>query len=362
MPIYLDYNATAPVHPAALAAMTTALQTPGNPSSVHGFGRAARALLEDAREAVALLAGAQPRDVVFTSGGTEGAALTLSGLAAAEGPILVSAGEHAAVLAAAGARQELWPLMPDGAVDLAWLQDRLSRAPKPALVSLQLANNETGVVQPVAETAALLKPLGIPLVCDAVQGAGKIPLAQADLGADALLLSGHKLGAPAGIGAVAFTPSAAGTMRPLIVGGGQERGRRGGTPNLTGAAGFGAVAALPLSDHLLPLRERLEAGIAEYTPQAVIHGQKAARRLPNTTCVGLPGITQNRAVMALDLAGIAVSAGSACSSGRVEPSHVLAAMAVPPDRAREAIRVSVGWGSTADDVDAFLKAWRKLAL
>lgn len=364
MTVYLDYNATAPLHGEALAAMTAALTITGNPSSVHGFGRAARAILEDSREAIAALVGAAARDVVFTSGGTEAIALATHGLAESQGPILVSAGEHAAVLAAAGERVELWPLQPDGVVSLDWLADRLQHGPHPALVVLQRANNETGVLQPVAESAALLKPTGCRLVCDAVQAAGKIPLSLAELGADAVILSGHKLGAPAGIGALVLTPEAARTMRPLIVGGGQERGRRGGTPNLVGAAGFGAVAKHfrdPDSRHSLALREALENGIRHIAPHAIIHGESALR-LPNTTCVSLPGIPQSRAVMALDLAGIAVSAGSACSSGKMEPSHVLLAMGVPPPTTREAIRVSVGWNTSVAEIEAFLAVWGKLAL
>ncbi len=362
MTVYLDHNATAPLHPVALNAMLAALAVTGNPASVHGSGRAVRAILEDAREAVAALVGAAARTVVFTSGGTEALALAIGGLSAESGSLLVSAGEHAAVLAAVGERAEVWPLLADGTVDLDWLTHRLRQSPPPALVALQRANNETGVIQPVAAVARMLKPLGVCLVCDAVQAAGKIPLSLDDLQADAVVISGHKLGATAGIGALVMTDQAAGLLRPLIVGGGQERGRRGGTPNWVGAAGFGAVARHFLTplDHTRGLRDTLEAGLLGLAPQALIHGRSAPERLPNTTCVSLPGISQGRAIMALDLDGIAVSAGAACSSGKVAISHVLTAMGVPPVTNREAIRVSLGWNSTAHDVTAFLAAWAKL--
>ncbi|MGC2855801.1 cysteine desulfurase family protein [Novispirillum sp. DQ9] len=357
--VYLDYNASAPVLPAAAEAVAMALRQPGNPSSVHAFGRAARARMEDAREAVARLVGATPAQVVFTSGGTEAAALALH--AFRDRPALVSAIEHPCVLEALPGAERM-PVTADGVLHLDWLADRLRRAPAPAVVALMLANNETGVLQPVAEAAALARAAGAAVFCDAVQGPGKVVVDITALGVDLLALSAHKLGGPQGVGAVvARAPEA---LAPLVAGGGQERGRRGGTQNGPGIAGFGAaaraIAAGECVSCLNDLRDRLEDGIRRLAPQAAIWGA-AARRLPNTTCVGLPGVDQQRALMALDLAGVAVSAGSACSSGKVAPSHVLTAMGATPRQAREAIRVSLGWRSTARDVDAFLDAWGALA-
>lgn len=357
--VYLDYNATAPVLPAAAEAVAVALRQPGNPSSVHGFGRAARARMEDAREVVARLVGAAPAQVIFTSGGTEAAALGLH--AFRDRPVLVSAIEHPCVLEILP-RAERIPVTADGVVDLDWLATRLRRDPLPAVVAVMLANNETGVLQPVAEVAALARAAGAAVFCDAVQGPGKVAVDMSGLDVDFLTLSAHKLGGPQGVGAlIARTPE---SLPPLVVGGGQERGRRGGTQNGPGIAGFGAaaraIAAGECVSCLTDLRDRLEAGIRRLAPQAVIWGE-GAERLPNTTCVGLPGIDQQRVLMALDLAGVAVSAGSACSSGKVAPSHVLTAMGATPAQAREAIRVSLGWASAASDVDAFLDAWGRLA-
>lgn len=357
--VYLDYNATAPVLPAAAEAVEAALRQPGNPSSVHGFGRAARAAMEDAREAVARLVGVAPAQVVFTSGGTEAAALALH--AYRHRPAVVSAIEHPCVLEALPDAERL-PVDRHGVADLDWLAARLRRDPVPAVVAVMLANNETGVLQPVAEVAALARAAGAAVFCDAVQGPGKVAVDFFALGVDLLTLSAHKLGGPQGVGALVVR--APETLAPLVVGGGQERGRRGGTQNGPGIAGFGAAARAIAAGECVPcltdLRDRLESGIRRLAPQAVIWGEGAAR-LPNTTCVGLPGIDQQRALMALDLAGVAVSAGSACSSGKLAPSHVLTAMGAAPAEAREAIRVSLGWRSSAADVDAFLEVWGRLA-
>jgi len=351
--VYLDYNATAPVLPVAAEAVAEALRAGGNPSSVHGVGRAARARMEDAREAVAHLVAARPDQVIFTSGGTEAVALALHGFAGA--PALVSAIEHPCVLEALPGAERI-PVSSDGVVDLAWLAERLERGPAPAVVAVMLANNETGVVQPVAEVAALARKVGALVFCDAVQGPGKITVDLDGLGVDFLVLSAHKMGGPQGIGAlIARVPE---SVTALVRGGGQERGRRGGTQNTPGIAGFGAAARR--CTPLLPaLRDRLEAGIRRIAPQAIIWGEGAAR-LPNTTCVGLPGIDQQRQLMALDLAGVAVSAGSACSSGKVAPSHVLTAMGASADQARQAVRVSLGWATRAEDIDRFLDAWVRL--
>lgn len=355
---YLDYNATAPVLPAAVEAVAATLGEVGNPSSVHGFGRRARARLEDSREAVARLVGARPDQVIFTSGGTEAAALGLH--AFRSGPAVVSAIEHSCVLEALP-DAERCPVTPDGVVDLAWLAARLEQEPRPAVVAVMLANNETGVIQPVAEIAALARAAGAAVFCDAVQGPGKIAVDLESLGVDGLALSAHKLGGPQGVGALVVRAPQA--VEAIVRGGGQERGRRGGTQNLPGIAGFGAaaraIAAGECVSCLTELRDRLESGIRAAAPQAVIWGQ-GAERLPNTTCVGLPGVNQQRQIMALDLAGVAVSAGSACSSGKLAPSHVLTAMGATAEQARQAIRVSIGWRTSTDDVDRFLKEWRRL--
>lgn len=358
--MYLDHNATTTVRPEAVDAVCAVLSATGNPSSVHGPGRAARAVMEDAREAVAALVGATPAQVVFTSGGTEAANQVFHAVPA--GPRLVSAVEHSCVLAPAPDAEKI-PVTGDGVIDLDWLERRLAQTPRPAVVAVMLANNETGVIQPVAEAARLARAAGVFSFCDAVQGVGKVAVELGALGVDALSLSAHKFGGPQGVGALVVRDAA--QMRPLLVGGGQERGKRGGTQNLPGIAGLGAAAravrdAGAEQERIAALRNRLEAGIRAAAPQAVIWGTAVAR-LPNTTCVALPGVDQQRQLMALDLAGVAVSAGSACSSGKVTASHVLSAMGAAPDLAGATVRISLGWPSTEADVDRFLDAWTPLA-
>ncbi|WP_404385063.1 cysteine desulfurase family protein [Caenispirillum salinarum] len=362
--VYLDYNATAPLRPEALEAMTRALEAGGNPSSVHGPGRRARATVEDAREAVAALVNARPEQVIFTSGGTEADALALGGTGRARA--VVSAVEHDAVLKA-HPDTRLCPVDSDGVLDLEALAALLAEEPDPArvIVSVMLANNETGAVQPVKKAAKIAHDAGALIHCDAVQGPGRVGVDMHALRVDLLTLSAHKLGGPPGVGAlIAADPLA---LAPVQRGGGQERGKRAGTENVPGIAGFGAVARVLAAagreeaEAVRALQERLEAGIADIAPSAVIHGAGAAVRLPNTTCVGLPGVTNQSQLMALDLSGVAVSAGAACSSGKVAASHVLRAMGLSEATAREAVRISLGWASTAADVDAFLKAWRPLA-
>ena len=357
---YLDYNASAPVRPAAAAAVAAALEAVGNASSVHAPGRAARRRIEDARERVAALVGAAPAGVVFTSGGTEANALALTGSGATRQ--LVSAVEHDSVLRnAPGAT--LIPVDRNGVVDLAALERLLADgAGETCLVSLMLANNETGVIQPVAEAVGLARAHGARLHCDAVQATGKIAVDIEALGVDMLTLSAHKIGGPQGVGALVLRDGM--TVTPLIRGGGQERGRRAGTENLPGIAGFGAAAAAALADlaageptRIAALRDRLEAALA---PHGTLHGAGAAR-LPNTSCIGLAGRSAETQVMALDLAGVAVSSGAACSSGKVRASHVLGAMGLSAADAGCAIRVSLGWASTGEDVDRFIAAWRGLA-
>lgn len=357
---YLDYNAGAPARPEVVAAMAEALAEPGNPSSVHGPGRRARARIEAARAAVAALVGAPAAGVVFTSGGTEANNLALRGCGRRR--LLVSAVEHASVREAAEA--ELIPVDGDGVVDLATLQRLLAADATPALVSVMLANNETGVVQPVAEVARLARAAGALVHCDAAQAPGRLSVALSDLDVDFLTLSAHKLGGPAGIGALAAA-NADFPLAPILLGGGQERRRRAGSENLAGIVGFGTAARLAAENgaeggRVKELRDRLERAALARVAGTVVVGAAAAR-LCNTSCLALPGVPSQVQVMALDLAQVAVSAGSACSSGKVGDSAVLRAMGMDPAVAGSAIRVSLGWGSTAEDVDMFLSAWCDLA-
>jgi cysteine desulfurase len=365
--IYLDWNATAPLRQEARAAALAALDLNGNPSSVHGEGRAARRLIEHAREQVAALVGAQPRNVVFTSGGTEANMLALAP-AAARDRLLVSAIEHPSVLAGgrfpSGSIERL-PVTGSGALDLAALERRLAALGGRALVSLMLANNETGVVQPVAQAAQFVHAAGGVLHVDAVQAVGRIPCDINALGADLLTLSGHKIGAPKGIGALIGRTELS-LVDSLIKGGGQERGLRAGTENVAGIAGFGAAAAAARAEfsaeavHMTALRDRLEAGLKAASPAVVIFGTES-ERLPNTTLFAVPGVKAETAVIALDLEGVAVSAGAACSSGKVQPSHVLAAMGVPSHLARAGVRVSLGPSTTESEIDRFIEAWIKVS-
>ncbi|MGP1253875.1 MAG: cysteine desulfurase family protein [Kiloniellales bacterium] len=356
-PVYLDYNATAPLRPEALDAMTAVLSTVGNASSLHGFGRQARRTVEDAREQVAALVRARPDQVVFTAGGTEANNQALRACGRAR--VVVSAGEHDSVLQAVPQALRI-PLRRDGLVSFAKLASLLAGEPAPAVVSLQLANNETGVIQPVAEAAALAREFGALVHCDAVQAAGKVPLDFALLGVDLMTLSAHKLGGPQGVGALVVADDV--ELQPLLRGGGQERSRRAGTENVAAIAGFGAaaVAARPGLDRLQVWRDAFETELKALAPTATIFGA-AAPRLPNTTCVALPGLAAESQLMALDLAGVAVSSGSACSSGKVAPSHVLAAMGATEAEAKAALRISTGWASGQDDYARFLEAWRPLA-
>ena len=365
---YLDYNATAPLRPEAREAMLAAMESIGNPSSIHAEGRAARAIVEEARRAVAELAGVAPRSVVFTSGGTEAANLALTpeidapGLKQPLARLIVGAGEHPCVLSGhrfAPDRVALAPLGADGRIDLAALAALLAAsAGCPALLALQGANNETGVIQPVAEAAALVHEAGGLMVCDAVQLAGRASLDIAALGADFLFLSAHKLGGPKGAGALVAARSDLAIGAPLLRGGGQERGARAGTENVAAIAGFGAAARVAASEtasenaRLAGLRDSLAERVRERASDVVMFGE-AAPRLCNTLCFAVPRLAAATLVIALDLAGVAVSAGSACSSGKVARSHVLDAMGVEPDLAAGAIRLSLGWASREADVARF---------
>ena len=370
---YLDWNATAPLRPQAQEALLEALTVLGNPSSVHAEGRAARGLVERAREQVATLVGAQPANVFFTSGGTEANMLALTPAIETPGErrprdrLFISAIEHSSVRTGGRFSREMVedvPVMADGRLDLAALAAATGKASRP-LVSLMLANNETGVVQPVADAATIVHAAGGLLHVDAVQGPGRIPCDIGTLGADLLTLSAHKIGGPTGVGAIVRRGEDLHFPDPLIRGGGQERGIRAGTENVSGIAAFGAAAAAAREQftteaaHMKGLRDALESGLKAISHSAVIFGE-TAERLPNTTLFGVEGIKAETAVIAFDLEGIAVSSGAACSSGKVQPSHVLAAMGVAPALLRGAVRLSLGWASTKVDVERFLDAWRKL--
>ena len=374
--IYFDWNATAPLRAAARDAVSSAMSLTGNASSVHAEGQAARRLVEKARAQVAQLIGGQAKNVTFTSGATEANMLALTPALQTDGKkrprdkLLVSGVEHPSVLCGGRfpfGQVKILPVGGDGVVDLHALRRALARCERP-LVSVMLANNETGVLQPIAEIAAIVHDAGGLLHVDAVQGPGRIACDIGTLGADLMSLSAHKLGGPQGAGALIRQNTGFGDLHiaePLIKGGGQECSLRAGTENVAAIVGFGAAAeaaaAARQADaaHMAHLRDRLEAGLKQVTPEAVIFGENA-ERLPNTTLFAVPGIKAETAIIAFDLNGIALSSGSACSSGKVTASHVLAAMGVDPALARGAVRVSLGWSSTENEVERFLQTWNML--
>ncbi|HXF53236.1 MAG TPA: cysteine desulfurase family protein [Hyphomicrobiaceae bacterium] len=362
---YLDHNASAPLRPEALAAMTAALEVVGNASSVHAEGRRARALIEEAREEVAALVNARPSEIVFTSGATESNNWVVG---AGWDTVLVAGIEHDSVLAPAvfsATRCIELAVSPAGQVAVEAADQMLAEAGRRgrALICVQIANNETGVLQPVAEIATGARSAGVSFHTDAVQAVGRIPVDFANLGVDFMSLSSHKLGGPKGVGALVIRDGL--DLPPMLRGGGQERRRRAGTENVAAIAGFGAAAAaarreLCRAARLGELRDRVEQGVARLTPQAVVLGA-GAPRLPNTSCIALPKAAAALTVIKMDLAGVAIGAGSACSSGKLGVSHVLAAMGVAPALAEAAVRVSLGWNSEGRDVDAFLQAWDAMA-
>ncbi|MCS3759396.1 cysteine desulfurase family protein [Bradyrhizobium centrosematis] len=368
--VYLDWNATTPLRPEARAAMVAAYDLVGNPSSVHAEGREARRLIEDARAALAAAVGALPRNVVFTSSGTEANSLALSpGLRGPSGGpverLLVSAVEHASVLAGGrfpGAAIGLIRVTRSGVVDLDHLRAQLNNGP-PALVSIMAANNETGALQPVAEAAGIVHEAGSLLHVDAIQALGKIPFNIKAIGAGLATLSAHKIGGPKGVGALVVAEGIAG-LEPVLRGGGQELNRRAGTENVAGIAGFGAAAKVALqalpedAERVATLRNRLENGIRSVAGATIFSGD--VERLPNTVLFTAPGLKAETAVIGFDLEGVAVSSGSACSSGKVQPSHVLSAMGCDPAVAQGAVRLSLGWSTEPEDINRALEAWRKL--
>jgi cysteine desulfurase len=361
-PVYCDYNAGAPIRAEAAVAMSRALAAGGNASSVHSVGRRMRAMIEDARERIAGALDASADNVVFTSGATEALHLALASSGAVS--LVLSAVEHDAVFEharRAAQSEHIAPVDGDGLIDLRALDALLGMAAAPALVAVQLANNETGVIQPIAKVAALCRQHGALLLVDAAQAFGRIPVSVADLDATYLVVSSHKLGGPPGAGALVLAPGA-----PFVTtrfGGGQERGRRPGTENGAALVGFAVAVAWALKERdadakrVSAMRDRFEAGLPR---DAVIFGAQAPR-LPNTSNFALPGLTAETAVIAMDLEGVAISSGAACSSGKVRSSRVLAAMGVAPDLAKAALRVSFGHESKESDVDEALNALTKIA-
>ncbi len=377
--IYLDYNATAPVRPEVCDAMASAYRETGNASSVHAEGRRARDLIETARDRVAGLVGAHPANIVFTSGGTEAnvTALAPENAVTGEGPrgncvCFTSSIEHPSVLA--GGRFEpralrRAPVTSGGTLDLAAFARALSsyRAQQPEarlMVSVMLANNETGAIQPLAEIAGITREHGGVVHTDAVQAAGKIPLDAGRLGVDLMSLSAHKIGGPQGVGALVLGMNGSHPRGVLLRGGDQERRRRAGTENVPGIVGFGVAAEIAQRElariqGLARLRDEMERQLSDVASELVVFARDT-QRLANTSCFAVPATRAETIVIALDLVGCAVSAGSACSSGKVERSHVLEAMGAAPDLAASAIRVSLGWRTSQEDVERFIAAWSRI--
>lgn len=366
---YLDYNATAPLRPQAREAMLAAFDSAGNASSVHAEGRAARARVEAARGSIAKLVSAQAAEVVFTSGATEAANWVLS---QSWDVVLASAVEHPCVagpVARSPGRVVSLDVDANGRVDLQRIEAALAREAADTsgrsrrLLIVQLANNETGVVQPIADIAKLARAHGVRLLVDAVQGAGRVSFDDWAKFVDYLLITSHKIGGPKGVGALIVRNDA--PLPPLLIGGGQERGLRAGTESVEAIAGFGAAAEAALGElaqqtAIAQMRDRLERDLLQHAPAAFVIGAGAAR-LPNTSLVALPGRRGETIVIAFDLAGIAVSAGSACASGKAKRSAVLDAMGIAPDLASSAVRFSLGWATTNEDIAAAVAAWQRIA-
>ncbi|WP_339861260.1 cysteine desulfurase family protein [Paremcibacter congregatus] len=361
--IYLDYNATAPIKPEVIAEVARVMEIGGNPSSVHNRGRIAKAILEKSRQSVARMINCRPQKITFTGGGTEANNIAVKSSGAQH--LILSETEHDSIRQSEGhfsGTVEILPVNATGYVTPDNLSKALTAAPAHTLVSIMLANNETGVIQDIKALAEIAHAHGALFHTDAIQAFGKIPLDFRDLGVDMMSLSGHKIGGPQGVGA--FVALEKLTITPLIFGGGQEVGRRSGTENLAGIAGFAkAVSLIPQNlqamDRLADYRNRIEQTLMAHTDQVKFFGQNA-NRVGNTTTILMPGVLSETQVMAFDLAGICVSSGSACSSGKVKPSHVVSAMGGSHDEALSTIRVSLGWNTTEDDVTAFIEAWKKL--
>lgn len=358
--IYLDYNATAPIKPAVRAAVVAVMDNVGNPSSVHGFGRAARRHVDEARVEVASMAGVKPAQVIFTGGGTEANNLALSGITAAQ--IITSSIEHDSVLANSPNALRL-PVNPDGVIDMMAAEEILRQAPAGSLISVMLVNNETGVLQPVGELASSAKKYGHKIHTDAVQAIGRMPLDFTALGVDAMTISAHKIGGPQGVGALIVGEKLA--LQAQQRGGRQEMNRRAGTENVAGIVGFGVAAGLAVGDleimpKLVALRDRLQQQLMNIAGgDAVVIGAHAPR-VATTLSIAMRGVSAETQVAAMDLAGVAVSAGSACSSGKVKASHVLRAMGYGDDVAGSALRISLGWATAVSDIEKCVEAWGAL--
>jgi cysteine desulfurase len=358
--VYLDHNATTPARVEAIDAMVVALGLEGNPSSSHAAGRKARATMETARDHVAAAVGALASEVIFTSGGTEANGATLIGTGATS--LLISAIEHDSVMsgaAATGLPVHSIPVDDQGVIQLEALDDILSRVDEGALVCVMLANNETGVIQPIREIVEIARRHKAKVHCDAVQALAKIDVNFGNLGVDYMSVSAHKIGGPKGVGALIMREGL--QIAPLVTGGGQEKGRRSGTENLSGIAGFGAAASLVRgnlehAEKLSTLRDGMDSKIRAHAPDTIIFSDQAPR-LPNTSNISMPGVTNELQLMSFDLQGLYVSAGSACSSGKVSASHVLTAMGLTDAVAGNSIRISLGWPTQASDVDRFVEAW-----
>lgn len=358
---YLDYNATTPAKPEVIVRMAELLAEPHNASSVHYYGREAKKHLENARETIARAINAWKNEVIFTSSGTEANNTVLQANAARR--ILVSAIEHSSISKTVPHAERI-PVTHEGVVDVAALDKMLQASTTPALVCVMLANNETGVIQPLADVLRVCREPGRDVLvhCDAAQALGKIPVDFSSPGVDTMTISAHKMGGPAGAAALIIRNDLA--IKPLLTGGGQELGRRAGTENVPAISGFALAVELMNKDaaHSQTLRgwlDALEADLQAYAPEAIVFG-KDMPRLPNTTCIAMPGVNSETQLMALDLASVAVSAGSACSSGRIEPSHVISAMGYPKEIATTAIRISGGWNTTQEDIAKLSTEWKKL--
>jgi len=361
--VYLDYNATVPVRPEVSTAVRKGLNQIGNPSSVHTFGRSTRTLVESARKSVADLVQVEPAQVIFTSGGTEANNLALSGSQRTMGctEVVVSAVEHPSVLESEPSPNVI-PVDENGIIKLSELEVILGSVNPPALISVMLANNETGVLQPINDVVRMARNHKAFVHCDAVQALGKMPLAFDELGADFVSISGHKIGGLQGAGALICAEGI--EIDPILVGGGQERNKRSGTENVIGIIAFGSAAATVRSNDdeikkMSCLTSQLESEIRSRVPKACVYGSTVGR-LPNTSCIGVDLVKSEDQLICLDLAGVAVSAGSACSSGKIAPSHVLLAMGCTEEAARSAIRVSIGYKTTQEDINRFIEVWTRL--
>ena len=359
MQAYFDFNATAPIRREAIDAMNEAMGLCGNASSVHSAGRTARSIVEMARNSVASLVGAESESVIFCGSGTEADNQALRCVSVKN--VIISAVEHEAVMQAFSSPVKV-SVGADGVVNLAALETSLAESKEKTLVSVMAANNETGVIQPIKEISRIARQHNAIMHNDAIQAAGKIPINVYDWDVDLLSLSAHKIGGPQGVGALIVNNPV--SLNRFVHGGGQERGLRAGTENVAGIAGFGAAAEAALAgldgfNSLREMRDSIEIGLLEIDPLIKIFGQDS-ERLPNTSKLASPGFSSETQVMGMDLAGFAISAGSACASGRVEAPYVLAAMGVDDYLAKSAIRISLGWTTTEKDVEAFVKQWSKL--